>query len=44
MAHHYCVHGNWINREYGISFNNFILDFLIIDGKIGVSIFILVAE
>lgn len=43
IAHHYCVHGNWINREYGISFNNFLLDFFIIGGKIGVSIFILIS-
>ncbi len=43
IVHHYCVHGNWINKEYGVSFNNPVLDFFIIGGKIGVSIFILIS-
>lgn len=42
IAHHYCLYGEW-NKTPGLSLNNAILDFLIIGGKIGVAIFILIA-
>ena len=42
IAHHYCLYGGW-NKISGLSLNNAILDFLIIGGKVGVAIFILIA-
>ena len=42
IAHLYCLYGEW-NKTPGLSLNNAILDFLIIGGKVGVAIFILIA-
>lgn len=42
IAHHYSVHGIWIDKTAGLSLNNAIIDFLAIGGKIGVSCFILI--
>ena len=41
IAHHYCLYGGW-NKITGLNLNNAILDFLVIGGKIGVAIFILI--
>lgn len=42
IAHHYSVHGGWLNKINGISANNLLIDFLAIGGKIGVSCFVLI--
>ncbi len=42
IMHHYSVHGNWINKLPGLLFNNLLIDFFAIGGKIGVICFILI--
>ena len=42
IAHHYCLYGGW-SKVSGLSINNAILDFLVIGGKIGVAIFVLIS-
>ena len=42
IAHHYSVHGNWLDKVCGLTFNNAIIDFLAIGGKIGVSCYLLI--
>lgn len=43
ISHHYVVHGNFELAQYSLSYNKLFALFLIIGGKIGVNIFILIS-